>query len=171
MINIPIVPEAFLTFASKSCGSTPSLPIVGLQQISSFFCWNLISLPNVGADFTSQSCDPSNCLSGVLGWLPLLHTKRKVVEKSSNMLSTRQLYGWQPKSRQSRQHWQPKSSHCDNPNWHARSCHDDNLFGLSGCQNRHRQIDNLKVHIVVNLTPFWTLFDNLAFCVIMLGLK
>ncbi len=33
------------------------------------------------------------------------HTKRKVVKKSSNVLSTRQLYGWQP-----------KSSHHDNPN-------------------------------------------------------
>ncbi len=32
------------------------------------------------------------------------HTKRKVVEKSSNVLSTRQLYGCQPKSCQSRQH-------------------------------------------------------------------
>ena len=82
-----------------------------------------------------------------------LHTKRKVVEKSSNVLSTRQLYGCQPKSCQSRQHWQPKSSH------------HDNLVASKGCQNRHRQIDNLKVHIVVNMTPFWTLFDNLAFCV------
>ena len=49
--------------------------------------------------------------------------------------------------------------------WHPESCHDDNLFGLSGRRNRHRQIDNLKVHIVVNLTPFWTPFDNLTFCV------
>ena len=47
--------------------STPSLPIVGLQQISSFFCWDWTSLPKVGADFTSQSCDPTICLSKVLG--------------------------------------------------------------------------------------------------------
>ncbi len=50
----------------------------------------------------------------------------------------------------------------------VRSCHDDNFVPSKGCQNSHRQIDNLnrlKVHIVVNMTPFWTLFDNLSFCV------
>ncbi len=52
--------------------STPSLPIVGLQQISSFFCWDWTFLPKVGVDFTSQSCYTTICLSGVLGWLPFL---------------------------------------------------------------------------------------------------
>ena len=49
--------------------------------------------------------------------------------------------------------------------WHPRSCHDDNFFGLSGRRNRHRQIDNLKVYIVVNMTPFWRPYDNFMFCV------
>ena len=81
------------------------------------------------------------------GIYQILHTKRKVVEKSSNVLSPRQLYGCHSESCQSRQHWQLY------------------LVLSKGCQNRHRQIDNLKVNIVVNMTPFWTLFDNLAFCV------
>ncbi len=50
--------------------STPSLPIVGQNcwppTNFQFFRWNWTSLPNVGADFTSQSCEPTKCLSGVL---------------------------------------------------------------------------------------------------------
>ena len=52
--------------------STPSLPFVGQNCWTptnfQFFCWDWTSLPNVGADFTSQieSCEPTNCLSGVL---------------------------------------------------------------------------------------------------------
>ncbi len=82
-----------------------------------------------------------------------IHTKRKVVKKSSNVLSTGQLYGCQPKSCQSRQHWQPKSSHHDNPN-------------LGECQNRHRQNDNLTELIVVSVITFWRPYDNFAFCVL-----
>ncbi len=37
------------------------------------------------------------------------------------------------------------------------------------CQNRHRQIGNLTFHIVVNMAPFWTPFDILAFSVYYLG--
>ncbi len=99
-----------------------------------------------------------------------IHTKRKVVEKSSNVLSTRQLYGCHSESCQSRQHWQPKCWQTPGPHSDilgvVRSCHADNLVPSRGCQNRHRKIDNLKVHIVVNMTLFWTPFDNLWFCVL-----
>ncbi len=39
------------------------------------------------------------------------------------------------------------------------------MVSYKGCQNRHRQIDNPKAHIVVNMTPFRTSYDNLVFCV------
>ncbi len=44
-----------------------------------------------------------------------IHTKQKVVNELSKLLSPKQLYGCHPKSCQSCQRWQPKSCYQDNP--------------------------------------------------------
>ena len=52
-----------------------------------------------------------------------------------------------------RQAWQPKSCHSGNPS-----------LVPCGCQNRHHHCDNLDDPIVVKVTTFSRLFDNLTFC-------